>query len=217
MPGTPEPARYDAQLASAPHRHQVLRTNLTHGEGPCLDIGCGTGRDLPVIAEFGWTPIGVDLSVDQLRLASGRNSNLVQGDAHSLPFRSGALPMAVSSWTSTDVEDFERMLAEIGRILRPGGGFLFYGVHPCFNGPHVESGPDRSRIVHPTYREAKHHTSSPWWGADGIRVKAGGMRHLPLADFINAFVGAGLMIERVSEPDEEPVPYAIVVAARRAS
>jgi hypothetical protein len=88
-------------------------------------------------------------------------------------------------------------------------------VHPCFNGPHVESGPDRSRIVHTTYRAAERHTPSPWWGDDGIRVKAGGMRHLPLADFINAFVDAGLSIEQVHEPDEEPVPYAIVVKARK--
>lgn len=208
---------YDAQLDAAPHRHQVLRDHLPAGEGPCLDVGCGTGRDLPVIAEFGWTPIGVDLAADQLRLASGRSRNLVQGDAQRLPFRSGAFPMAVSSWTSTDVEHFDRMLAETARVLQPGGRFLFYGVHPCFNGPHVETGADRSRVVHSTYREARRHVSSPWWGADGIRVRVGGMRHLPLADFLNAFSDAGLLIEHVSEPDEEPVPYAIVVAARRSS
>lgn len=124
--------------------------------------------------------------------------------------------MAVSSWTSTDVDHFDWMLAETARVLQPDGEFLFYGVHPCFNGPHVESAPDRSRIVHTTYRAAERHTSSPWWGDDGIRVKAGGMRHLPLADFINAFVDAGLRIDSLHEPDEEPVPYAIVVKTRRA-
>lgn len=105
--------------------------------------------------------------------------------------------MAVSSWTSTDVDHFDWMLAETARVLQPDGEFLFYGVHPCFNGPHVESGPDRSRIVHTTYRAAERHTSSPWWGDDGIRVKA------------------GLRIESLNEPDEEPVPYAIVVKARK--
>lgn len=39
-----------------------------------------------MIAEFGWTPVGVELSADQLRLARGRGSNLVQGDAQRLPF-----------------------------------------------------------------------------------------------------------------------------------
>lgn len=224
MPGSRGSARYDgladwydAQLDSAPHRHHVLRNHLSKGQGPCLDIGCGTGRDLPVIAERGWIPIGVELSADQLRLATGRGNCLVQGDAEHLPFRNSAFPMAVSSWTSTDVDHFDWMLAETARVLQPNGKFLFYGVHPCFNGPHVESGPNRSRIVHTTYRAAERHSTSPWWGEDGIRVKAGGMRHLPLADFINAFVDAGLRIERVDEPDEEPVPYALVVKARRAT
>ena len=223
MPSTAGPARYDgladwydAQLESAPHRRDVLRDHLPVGVGPCLDVGCGTGRDLAVIAEFGWNPIGLELSADQLRVARGRARNLVQGDAERLPFRCDAFPMAVSCWTSTDVERFDWMLTDIARVLQPGGRFLFYGVHPCFNGPHVEEGPDRSRVAHTTYREAKRHASAPWWGTDGIRVKTGGMRHLPLADLINAFVEAGLLIERVSEPDEEPVPYAIVVRARKA-
>lgn len=103
------------------------------------------------------------------------------------------------------------MLAETARVLRQGGQFLFYGVHPCFNGPHLESSPDRSRVVHPTYRETRQHTSSPWGGVDGIRARAGGMRHLPLADFLNA----GLRIEQVHEPDDEPVPYAIVIMASK--
>lgn len=152
-----------------------------------------------MIAELGWTPIGVELSADQLRLARGRGRHLILGEAERLPFRDAAFPMAVSSWTSTDVDHFDWMLAETARVLQPDGQFLFYGAHPCINGPHVENSPDGSRIVHTTCRAAERHTSSPWWGDDGIRVKAGGMRHLPLADFINAFVEAGLRIEGLHE------------------
>ena len=208
---------YDAQLDSAPHRHAVLRRSLSSGTGPCLDVGCGTGRDLPVIEEFGWTAFGVELSTDQLRLARRRSVRVVQGDAEQLPFQSSTFPMAVSCWTSTDVDHFDRMLAEVARVLRPGGRFLFYGVHPCFNGPHVEGLSDRSRLVHPTYRDARRHTSAPWWGADGIRTKVGGMRHVPLAEFINAFIDAGLVLDRVAEPDEEPVPWAIVISASKSA
>lgn len=204
---------YDAQVEAGPHRHEVLRAHLPTGHGPCLDIGSGTGRDLAVIAEFGWTPIGLEVSADQLRLARSRAPHLVQGEAERLPFRSGAFPAAVSSWTSTDVEHFDQMMLETARVLRPGGRFLFYGVHPCFNGPHVESGDDSTRIIHPTYREARRHVSSPWWGADGIRTKAGGMRHIPLAEFLNAFADAGLRIVQVSEPGDAAVPHAIVVSA----
>lgn len=218
--GRASPARYDgiadwydAQVGSAPHRHAVLRAHLPRGAGVCLDIGCGTGRDLAVIGEAGWTPVGVELSADQLRQARQRSHRLVQGDAEHLPFESASIAMVVSSWTSTDVDDFVRMLAEVARVLQPGGRFLFYGVHPCFNGPHVQDLPDESRLVHPTYRRANRHTSAPWWGTDGIRAKVGGMRHLPLSDFINAFICSGLTLSRLSEPGEEPVPSSIVVHA----
>lgn len=198
--------RLIATRCSAPTSVQARALAWTSGVGPA--------GDLSVIAEHGCSLIGVELSADQLRLAAGRGGCLVRGDAEHLPFRDSAFAMAVSSWTSTDVDHFDWMLTETARVLEPNGQFLFYGVHRCFNGPHVESGPDRSRgIVHTTYRAAERHSTSPWWGEDGIRVKAGGMRHLPLADFINAFIDAGLRIERLHEPDEEPVPYALVVKA----
>lgn len=219
MPATENPpARYDGiadwydeQIRDAPYRRQVLREHLWHGDGPCLDIGCGPGRDLPVIEEFGWNVVGLELSADLLRLARTRSGHLVQGDAERLPFDSGRFPLAVSCWTSTDVDHFDVMLAEVARVLRPDGSFLFYGAHPCFNGPHVENRADGSRIVHPTYRQARRHTSAPWWGHDGIRTMTGGMRHVPLAEFLNTFATAGLRIDHVSEPGAEPVPHAIVV------
>lgn len=206
---------YDAQLDNAAHRDQVLRQHLPHGTGWGLDVGCGTGRNLALIAEQGWDPVGVELSADQLRLASSRASTLVQGDAERLPFASGSVGLVVSAWTSTDVNHFDLMLAEIARVLIPGGRYLFYGVHPCFNGPHVESTPERARIVHPSYREARRHTSSPWWGPNGIRTRVGGMRHVPLAEFINAHISAGMHLDHVAEPEEEPVPYGLVVLATR--
>lgn len=180
--------------------------HLGRGRGLCLDVGCGTGRDLEVIASTGRIPVGIELSTDQLRLASGRGGKLVQGDAERLPFTSNSFPTVVSPWTSTDVDDFPKMLVEIHRVLAPGGRFLFYGIHPCFNGPHVQPRDDRARSVYPSYREARRHTSAPWWGTDGIRTKVGGMRYVPLSDFINAFIAAGLQLHHVDEPDEEPVP-----------
>lgn len=122
-----------------------------------------------------------------------------------------------SSWVSTDVDNFVAMMREISRVLIPGGLFLFYGVHPCFNGPGVETLEDGSRLVHPTYREARRHTESPWWGADGIRERVGGMRHVPLADLINAIVTADLRLARVAEPGQEAVPHSIVLVATKPS
>lgn len=209
--------RYDAERARGAHRQAVLLANLPDGSGPCLDLGCGTGRDLAIIAERGWTPLGVDVSADQLRLARHRSGDVIQGDAERLPFGDAVFPMVVSCWTSTDVGDFGRMLHEASRVLAPGGQFLFYGVHPCFNGPHTQSREDGGLIVHPTYRDARRHTGAPWWGVDGIRTMVGGMRHVPLAEFLHAFLDCGLQIQQLTEPGDNPVPNAIVVLTAKPS
>ncbi|MFC5309725.1 class I SAM-dependent methyltransferase, partial [Azospirillum picis] len=68
-------------MAEGPHRDAVLRETLPRGSGTCLDIGCGTGRNLAIIEELGWTATGVDISEDQLRLARQRCPRVHQGDA----------------------------------------------------------------------------------------------------------------------------------------
>ena len=68
--------------------------------------------------------------------------------------------------------------------------------------------------MHPTYRTAGWHDTSPWWEPGGIRRRTG-MRHLPLSELINAFIEAGFLIEWVGEPGARPVPYAFAVRSRR--
>jgi hypothetical protein len=67
--------------------------------------------------------------------------------------------------------------------------------------------------AHPTYREAGWHQEAPWWGYN-IRRRFG-MRHQPLPDLLNAFIGAGLVIERVEEPGDRPVPVSLGIRASK--
>ncbi|MGV9598704.1 class I SAM-dependent methyltransferase [Streptosporangium sandarakinum] len=189
---------------------------LGPGAGLCLDIGCGTGLYLEAIRSTGRTVVGLDRSADQLRLARGRDgAPLLQGDAARLPFAAGTFATVTALWVSTDVGDFAGLVREAARVLRPGGMLLFYGVHPCFNGPHIEPRPDGAVVIHPTYRITGWHRRSPWWREGGLRDRVG-MSHVPLPDLINAFIDAGLNIDRVTEPREDPVPYALAVRAFRA-
>lgn len=123
-------------------------------------------------------------------------------------------PAVAAFWISTDVDDFRAVMREAARVLAPGGMLLFYGVHPCFNGPCVEVGGDGARIVHPTYRMAGWHESSPWWGTEGIRCRVG-MRHVHLPELLSAFLDSGLSIQRVVEPRDEPVPFILAIIAQR--
>ncbi len=201
-------------IGSEPHQPGLLEL-LAPGSGPCLDIGCGTGRNFETIRASGRSVVGLDYSADQLRLARTRtNGPLMVGDATVLPFADESFETAVVMWISTDVEDFGAVLREAARVLRPGGVLVVYGVHPCFNGPHMFFNEDGSRLVHPSYRRPGWHDEAPYWSDDGIRRRVG-MHHIPLADYLNALVATGLTLERFEEPDGPEVPHALAVRARR--
>ena len=157
--------------------------------------------------------VGLDRSADQLRIAQGRSRQVVQGDGATLPFADGTFPTVATMWISTDVDDFTAVLAEAARVLTPGGLLVFYGAHPCFNGPHTQWMDDGGILAHPTYRRAGWHEAAPWWGAY-VRRRVG-MRHHPLADLLNAFFTTGLVIERVGEPGDRPVPVNLAIRAHK--
>ncbi len=190
-----------------------LRDLLGPGQGLCLDLGCGSGLYLDVLAATGRTVVGLDLSADQLRIARSRSRQIVRGNAVELPFADATFPTVVTLWTSTDVDDFAAVVAEAARVLTPGGLLVFCGAHPCFNGPHSEWLEDGGVLAHPTYRQVGWHQEAPWWGAF-VRRRVG-MCHRPLAEFINAFISAGLMIERLSELGDRPVPTSLAIRASK--
>jgi ubiquinone/menaquinone biosynthesis C-methylase UbiE len=183
------------------------------GQALCLDLCCGTGLNFAAIQAAGRIVVGIDLSADQLRHARQRAGAVLQADAIRLPFADQTFGTVAALWMSTDVDDIGQVLAEAARCMRPGGLLAFYGVHPCFNGPHSELAPDGSVTVHPVYREARWHHDAPWWG-ENIRRRAG-MRHNTLAGLLTAFPAAGLSIERVTEPGDRPVPVSLAIRARR--
>jgi SAM-dependent methyltransferase len=199
---------YDAFVSSGAEYYAVaadaLRRLLGHGDGRCLDVGCGGGHFFAVALELGWRITGVDASADQLRVARERfpDVELVKADAVSLPFADGAFDAACSTFTHTDVDDFAGAIAEVRRVLRPGGRFAYVGNHPCFVGPVQEYVRPALPRLHAGYRRA-----GRWQAADapgttpgGWRARLGSFVHLPLAEFLSAF--AGFAIERVEEPDE---------------
>jgi SAM-dependent methyltransferase len=179
----------------------------------CLDLGCGTGLNAAAIRATGRIVAGLDASADQLRYARHRSAAVLRADAAALPFADATFGTVTALWMSTDVDDFAAVLAEAARVLVPGGLLVFCGVHPCFSGPHSQQLPDGGIIAHPGYRDARWHHEAPWRG-ENIRRTAG-MCHRTLAGLLSAFPAAGLVIERVTEPGDRPVPVNLGVCARR--
>lgn len=101
------------------------------GLAPVLDIACGGGRYTAAFGRNGVATVGVDLSEFLLVEAVVRRAlgdRVVLGDMRCLPFRDGCVGGAVNMFTSfgyfEDEADNVRAIAEIGRVLRPGGRLL---------------------------------------------------------------------------------------------
>jgi ubiquinone/menaquinone biosynthesis C-methylase UbiE len=216
---------YDAEIRQGPAADvtatalQSLIRLLGSGPGKCLDVGCGTGIALPELSKLHWSVVGVDISADQLRIArekaTGSDVELLEADASHLPFPSASFDAVVSMLTHSDLDDPQRAFAEVYRVLRPSGKFVYVGTHPCFVTPYVERKPGTNFVLHPGYRRRGWTTSGPGFG-QGIRPRVG-VNHQTLADFLNAFLKSGLMLVAVDEPGSEDYPTLLSVVARRPS
>jgi ubiquinone/menaquinone biosynthesis C-methylase UbiE len=90
--------------------------------GRVLDLGCGTGRNLVLFAS-GVRAVGLDPCHASLLKARRRAPGvpLVRARAEALPFRDGVFDTVVSGLVFCSVSDVPRGLAEVRRVLKPGG------------------------------------------------------------------------------------------------
>ncbi|HEY3009016.1 MAG TPA: class I SAM-dependent methyltransferase [Micromonosporaceae bacterium] len=184
--------------AAAAHTDRVraLAARLVgRGAGPCLDVCCGTGLHAGPLRELGWTPIGVDVSLGQLRHARSRLP-VAAADATRLPIAAGALPLAVCTMGHTDVPDYRAVLAELARTLCPGGRLVHIGVHPCFTGAFADRSNPARIVIGPGY--AVRDRSFEGWAPHGVRARVGAW-HATLADLLGGVLGAGLRLAAVAE------------------
>jgi SAM-dependent methyltransferase len=211
---------YDGEFQPAPlesETWEVLTRLLGEPDGSLLDVGCGTGGHAAGLAGLGWDVTGVDVSEDMLRRAAEKGVRTVHADAASLPFEHAAFDAAISVFTNTDVDDLAAVLRELARVLRPDGSLVYVAVHPCFVGPHSVYDPERGTPeLHPGwYRRAGRYSEAPGiWRESGVRIRVGAT-HLPLGLFLQAFLDAGLRLERIEELEEREYPFGLALRCRR--
>jgi ubiquinone/menaquinone biosynthesis C-methylase UbiE len=208
---------YDAEFATTELGQSACRIVLRllgGGPGRLLDVGCGGGANALAFAEQGWTVTGVDISPAQLELARRRGVEVVEADASALSFEDASFDAAVSIFTHTDVDDFADVIREIARVLRGEGRFVYLGVHPCFVGPHAFVHARDVPELHPGYRDMSYRLEAPGIWGEGLRAKVGA-RHLPLGLFVQAFLDAGLALEKFEEPEGREYPYVVALRMRK--
>jgi SAM-dependent methyltransferase len=207
----------DASDKNAPARRcdELLKHLLGAGRGPVLDLGCGAGRAAAPMRDLGYRPLGVDLSLEQLRLAA-RRLPVVQGSASALPFRDACLPLACMLFTAESLEYFEASVREIHRVLKPGGRLINIGVHPFFNGAFALPEDDGSVRIKPGYlREGRF---APAHRSSGQTFSRVGAWHRPLSVLINTCIRAGftlLGVEEAGPDDPASLPDMLALNARK--
>ncbi|MBV9531450.1 MAG: class I SAM-dependent methyltransferase [Bradyrhizobium sp.] len=100
-------------------------------EGRVLEIGIGSGLNLPFYSPTVQKVIGLDPSPKLLAMArrteragSGK-VDFVEGSAEEIPVDNASIDTVVTTWTLCSIPDASRALGEMRRVLRPGGRLLF--------------------------------------------------------------------------------------------
>jgi ubiquinone/menaquinone biosynthesis C-methylase UbiE len=95
-----------------------------------LDLACGSGPMSRELARPGRMVVGLDRSEYELAIAVGRSSGpWVQADGVHLPFRDSSVDVVTSSLGLVVVQPTSQVLAEVARVLRPGG--VLAGIAPA--------------------------------------------------------------------------------------
>jgi SAM-dependent methyltransferase len=126
-PGRAQPQAMVAEADRAIHR-ALLDLTVTAPIGDLLDIGCGRGRMLKLLASRAHRAVGVDIDATarqlaraELMLAGLPNCSLRQGDMHRLPFEDREFDTIILDDVLGESGQPVRALVEAKRLLRPGG------------------------------------------------------------------------------------------------
>jgi ubiquinone/menaquinone biosynthesis C-methylase UbiE len=101
--------------------------------GAALDAACGTGRHARRLVQLGHDVVGVDGSPEMLEKAARSLPEAVfrEGDLCSLPLEPASVDFVVCALALEHVADLSSAIAELSRVLRPGGRMVLSDLHPA--------------------------------------------------------------------------------------
>lgn len=142
-------AFYDRQTEQLDRRETgaYRRRLVEDADGEVLEVGVGTGRNLPLY-QAARRVVGVEPEPGMRRRAEARVGEarvpvtLLDGDAQDLPFPDASFDTVVCSAALCSIPDVGRALAELRRVLRPGGILRFW-EHVRSEDPRLAAWQDR--------------------------------------------------------------------------
>lgn len=167
-----------------------------------LDVGCGDGQISRLAASTGAAVTGIDPTWNCVRVARVRRggAEYVRAGASGLPFPDRSFDAAVACLVFEHIDDVDDAIAEVARVLEPGGRFCFFLNHPILQAPgsvwvddHLVDPPEQYWRLGPYLEEAETTEEVEL----GVRIR---FVHRPLSRYVNALAANGLSIEHMSEP-----------------
>lgn len=172
------------------------------GASRVLDVGTGDGQIARVLAGAGADVVGVDPTTNQISVARSRGGGpvYVQAGAAALPFADASFDAVVACLVFEHIDDLDAAIAEVARVLQPGGRFTFLLNHPLLQTPdsgwiddHMVDPPEQYWRIGAYLDEAETIEEVEL----GVRIR---FLHRPLSRYLNALADAGLVLEHMDEP-----------------
>jgi SAM-dependent methyltransferase len=190
--------------ADAEYEEQILPILSAHlrGAARVLDVGCGegqVGRRAAGIQSVGLV-VGVDPTWAQIKVAAARDGGVTatRAEAAGLPFHRNSFDAVVACLVFEHVEALDESIAEIARVLAPGGRFLLLLNHPLLQAPN-------SGWIDDTILNEQYWRIGPYLVEDSrleevekdVWIR---FIHRPLSRYVNAMASAGLYLTWMEEP-----------------
>ena len=185
-----------------------LAEQLLRGYERVLDLGCGEGQISRLIAARPDAPLvaGVDPTWSQVQEAVDRSGDGVYAvaGASSLPHRDAAFDAVIACLVFEHIDPLETAVAEVARVLEPGGRFAFFLNHPLLQTP--GSGWIDDHMVDPP---------EEYWRIGPYLVESASVEevqkdvfipfvHRPLSRYVNTLAEHGLTVAEMHEPAPPP-------------
>jgi len=167
-----------------------------------LDVGCGDGQIARALAAQGSDVLGIDPTELHIAIARERagGPQYELGSALKLPVDDASQDAVVACLVFEHIDEVDKALAEVSRVLKPGGQFSFFLNHPLLQTPgsgwiddHIIDPPEQYWRIGPYLVE----TESIEEVEKDVFIR---FLHRPLSRYINSLIANGLSIERMLEP-----------------
>lgn len=183
-----------------------LAAELLDGAPRVLDIGTGEGQIARVLAAQGATVVGVDPTMAQIDEAARRGGGpaYARSGAAELPVKSGSFDAAIACLVFEHINEVDQAIAEVARVLEPGGRFVFMLNHPLLQTPgagwiddHMVEPPEQYWRIGPYLIEDE----SVEEVQKDVFIR---FIHRPLSRYVNALSANGLVLHQMIEPAPPP-------------